>query len=125
MKRLPVHPAQYTLVGLALAMFFLLLLALSEHMAFGIAYLIAAIACVGLVSFYLAGVLGGWLRGLGFGGLLAALYGALYGLLVSEDNALLMGALLLFGVLGLAMWVTRKFDWYRLTQRGTTPATAT
>ncbi|MBK8337706.1 MAG: cell envelope integrity protein CreD [Sterolibacteriaceae bacterium] len=119
MKRLPVHPAQYTLVGLALAMFFLLLLALSEHMAFGIAYLIAASACVGLVTFYLAGVLGGWLRGLGFGGLLATLYGALYGLLVSEDNALLMGALLLFGVLGLAMWVTRKFDWYRLTVRPT------
>ena len=71
MKRLPVHPAQYTLVGLALALFFLLLLALSEHLAFGIAYLIAASACVGLVTFYLAGVLGGWLRGLGFGGLLA------------------------------------------------------
>ena len=123
MKRLPVHPAQYTLVGLALAMFFLLLLALSEHMAFGIAYLIAASACVGLVTFYLAGVLGGWLRGLGFGALLAALYGALYGLLNSEDNALLMGALLLFGVLGLAMWLTRKFDWYRLTLR-TAPGVA-
>lgn len=115
MKRLPVHPAQYTLVGLALALFFLLLLALSEHMAFGIAYLIAAGVCVGLVSFYLAGVLGGWLRGLGFGALLASLYGALYGLLISEDNALLMGALLLVGVLGVAMWVTRRFDWYRLT----------
>ena len=125
MKRLPVHPAQYTLVGLALAMFFLLLLALSEHIAFGAAYLIAASACVGLVGFYLAGVLGSALRGGAFAGLLAALYGALYGLLVSEDNALLMGALLLFGVLGVAMWVTRKFDWYRMTLRSSTPASAT
>ncbi|MBK6974024.1 MAG: cell envelope integrity protein CreD [Sterolibacteriaceae bacterium] len=125
MKRLPVHPAQYTLVGLALAMFFLLLLALSEHMAFDLAYLIAASACVGLVSFYLAGVLGGWRRGAGFGALLATLYGALFGLLNSEDNALLMGALLLFGVLGLAMWLTRRFDWYALTLRATpTPTQA-
>ncbi|HMV54787.1 MAG TPA: cell envelope integrity protein CreD [Rhodocyclaceae bacterium] len=124
MKRLPVHPAQYTLVGLALAMFFLLLLALSEHIAFGAAYLIAASACVGLVGFYLAGVLGSALRGAAFAGLLAALYGALYGLLVSEDNALLMGALLLFGVLGLAMWVTRRFDWYRMAPRGGAPGTA-
>jgi len=115
LKRLPVHPAQYTLVGLALAMFFLLLLALAEHMAFDIAYLIAAGACVGLVTFYLAGVLGGWLRGAGFGALLATLYGALYGLLNSEDNALLMGAMLLFGLLGLAMWLTRRLDWYALT----------
>lgn len=124
MKRLPVHPAQYALVGLALAMFFLLLLALSEHLAFGIAYSIAASACVGLVSFYLASVLGSRLRGAAFGALLAALYGALYGLLISEDNALLMGALLLFGVLGVAMWVTREFDWYRLTLRAaaTVPA---
>lgn len=125
MKRLPVHPAQYTLVGLALAMFFLLLLALSEHLAFGIAYLIAASACVGLVSFYLASVLGSRLRGAAFGALLASLYGALYGLLISEDNALLTGALLLFGVLGVAMWVTREFDWYRLTLRAATGAPAT
>lgn len=117
MKRLPVHPAQYALVGLALAMFFLLLLALSEHLAFGIAYLIAAGACVGLVGSYLAGVLASRLRGAAFGALLAALYGALYGLLISEDNALLMGALLLFGVLGVAMWVTRRFDWYRMALR--------
>ncbi len=102
-RRLAVPPSRIsTLVGLALAMLFLLLLALSAQMAFGFAPLIAASARVGVVTLYLAGVLGGWLRGTGFGALLAALYGALYGLLVSEDNALLLS-----GVLGVAMWVTR------------------
>ncbi len=46
--------------------------------------------------------------------MLTALYGVLYSLLISEDNALLMGSLLLFGILASIMWVTRKFDWYEL-----------
>ena len=54
LKRLPIHRAQYALVGLALATFFLLLIALSEHIAFGLAYLIAAGACIALLGFYLA-----------------------------------------------------------------------
>ena len=57
LKRLPIHPAQYSLVGLALATFFLLLIALSEHITFWIAYLIAATACIGLLGFYLSAVL--------------------------------------------------------------------
>ena len=51
---------------------------------------------------------------IGFAALLTVLYGALYGLLVSENNALLMGSLLLFVILALAMWVTRRVDWYAL-----------
>ena len=46
--------------------------------------------------------------------MLTALYGVLYSLLVSEDNALLMGSLLLFGILSVIMWITRKVDWYDL-----------
>ena len=57
LKRLAIHPIQYLLVGLALAIFFLLLLSLSEHMAFWIAYLIASIACIGLLAVYLSAVL--------------------------------------------------------------------
>jgi inner membrane protein len=113
-KRLRIHPAQYLLVGLALALFFLLLLSLSEHIPFGPAYAIAAAACIGLQGFYLSHVLGSLARGLSFAGLLAALFGALYGLLVNEDSALLMGSLLLFGLLALAMVVTRRLDWYRV-----------
>ncbi|MEJ1096513.1 MULTISPECIES: cell envelope integrity protein CreD [unclassified Pseudoxanthomonas] len=114
-KRLPIHPLQYLLVGLALAIFFLLLLSLSEHIDFWKAYLISAVACIGLQFVYLSGVLKSWLRAAGFATMLTALYGVLYGLLVSEDNALLMGSLMLFGILAVIMWVTRKVDWYDLS----------
>ncbi|WP_299582345.1 cell envelope integrity protein CreD [uncultured Microbulbifer sp.] len=112
LKRLAVHPVQYALVGLALALFYLLLLSLSEHIAFAKAYVLSASACVGLIGFYTSAVLRSWHRGLGFAGLLAALYALLYGLLSAEDYALLMGSLLVFGVLGCTMVLTRKLDWY-------------
>ena len=109
-----VHPLHYLLVGLALALFFLLLLALAEHLGFGLAYALAAGACIALIGYYLSGVLGGAKRGLGLAALLGALYGALYGLLQSEDHALLLGAVLLFGVLAATMVLTRRIDWARL-----------
>ncbi|MEB1412234.1 cell envelope integrity protein CreD [Xanthomonas campestris pv. campestris] len=113
-KRLPIYPVQYLLVGLALAIFFLLLLSLSERIAFWQAYLVSAVACIGLQCVYLSGVLRSWARAGGFSVMLTALYGVLYSLLISEDNALLMGSLLLFGILACIMWVTRKLDWYEL-----------
>jgi len=113
-KRLPIHPLQYLLVGLALAIFFLLLLSLSEHIPFWQAYLVSAVACIGLQFFYLSGVLRSRGRAAGFASMLTVLYGALYGLLASEDNSLLMGSLLLFGILAAIMWITRKIDWYEL-----------
>lgn len=111
--QLRIHPIQYGLVGLALSIFFLLLVSLSEHIAFGVAYLAASTACVALIGYYLCHVLGRFWRGIGFAAMLAALYAALYGLLVSEDNALLMGSLLLFAILAGIMVATRKVDWYR------------
>lgn len=113
-KRVPVHPIQYLLVGLAIAIFFLLLVSLSEHIAFGIAYLVAAVACIGLIGFYLSAVLRSTARGLGFAAMLGTLYATLYGLLLSEDNALVLGAGLLFVILAAIMVATRKVDWYRL-----------
>ncbi|MBB3120159.1 cell envelope integrity protein CreD [Pseudoduganella violacea] len=114
LKRLPIHPVQYGLVGLALAMFFLLLVSLSEHMPFLVAYLLASVACIVLIGFYLGHALGDRRRGWGFGVALSLLYGILYGLLNSENNALLMGAILLFAVLAAVMVATRKVDWYDL-----------
>ena len=113
-KQLPIHPVQYGLVGLALAIFFLLLVSLSEHIAFRWAYLAASAACIGLLGFYLTAVLRSVGRGLGFAAMLATLYAALYGLLVSEDNALVLGSGLLFVILAAIMVVTRKVDWYQL-----------
>jgi len=112
LKSLRIHPAQYLLVGLALALFFLLLLSLSEQVSFDLAYALAAGACIALQGFYLSHVLHSVRRGLGFAGLLTALFGALYGLLINEDTALLMGSLLLFGLLAMVMVITRRLDWY-------------
>lgn len=113
-KRLRIHPIQYTLVGLSLALFFLLLLSLSEHIAFAYAYLAASGACIGLLGFYLSFVLHSVKRGAVFSALLAVLYAALYGLLLSEDNALMLGSLLLFAILAGIMTLTRRVDWYSL-----------
>ncbi|RQO52951.1 cell envelope integrity protein CreD [Pseudomonas sp. KBW05] len=117
LKSLAVHPIQYALVGFALAFFYLLLLSLSEHIGFALAYLISASACVLLIGFYVCHVLRSIRHGLGFSAGLAALYGLLYGLLSAEDYALLMGSLLLFGLLGTVMVLTRKLDWYGVGKR--------
>ncbi|HEY1140039.1 MAG TPA: cell envelope integrity protein CreD [Lysobacter sp.] len=114
-KQLPIHPVQYGLVGLALAIFFLLLVSLSEHIPFPWAYLAASVACIGLLGFYLSAVLRSAGRGWGFAAMLATLYAALYGLLISEDNALVLGAGLLFVILATIMVITRKVDWYQLS----------
>jgi inner membrane protein len=123
LRRLALHPVQYTLVGLALAIFFLLLVALSEHIAFAAAYAIAATACVGLVSAYLMRALRSVRLGLAFGAALSALYAMLYALLKAEDYSLLGGSLLLFGLLAAVMFGTWGLDWYKLTEgiRGQSP----
>ena len=117
LRSLAVHPLQYGLVGLALAMFFLLLVSLSEHLGFMQAYVIASTACVGLIVVYLGAVLASWWRALAMGGLLAGLYGVLYMLLISEDNALLMGSVFLFVLLAAVMLGTRRIDWYSAGRR--------
>jgi inner membrane protein len=114
LEQLRIHPLQYGLIGLALAVFFLLVIGLSEHLAFAWAYLIAATACISLLGYYLAHALKSRLRGLGFAAMFTLLYGVLYGLLLSEDNALVMGSLLLFAALAAIMVLTRKVDWYAL-----------
>ena len=120
-KRLAIHPIQYGLVGLALAIFFLLLLSLSEHYEFWIAYLVSSVACIGLLAVYLSSVLHSRIRGIGFAAMLTMLYAALYGLLVSEDNALVLGSLMLFAILTAIMVITRKVDWYDLGGSGIAP----
>ncbi len=112
LAELKIHPVQYGLVGLAQAVFFLLLLSLSEHLGFGISYTAASTATIGLIVFYVCHVLKGIRRGFAFGGLLALLYGVLFALLQSEDHALVAGSALVFGLLTLVMLVTRKVDWY-------------
>lgn len=121
-KRWRIHPMQYLMIGAALVLFFLLLLSLSEQLGFLVAYLAASAGCIALLTHYLRHVLGGWRAALGSSGLLVALYGVLYGILVSEDNALMMGSLLLFGVLAAVMVATRRIDWYSVMGSGSAAA---
>jgi inner membrane protein len=108
------HPLQYLLVGLALSMFYLLLIALSEHIAFALAYVTAAAALVGLIGTYLAGALRSTWRGVIAGSVMSLVYGLLYMLVLSENYSLLLGSIILFAALAAVMMATRRVDWYRL-----------
>ena len=110
-----VHPVQYLFVGFALCIFYLLLLALSEHIGFDAAYLTAAAANIGLIAWYWTWVIhSGARHGVLMGVVLSTLYGYLYLLLRLEDYSLLAGAVGLFVMLAAVMFLTRKIDWYTL-----------
>ena len=109
-----VHPVQYALVGLVLCLFFLLLLSLSEHIAFGWAYALACAACVPLLGVYAGHAFGRARDGWTSGGGMALLYAMLYVLLQREQTALLIGSLGLFAAVAAVMWLTRRVDWYAL-----------
>jgi inner membrane protein len=115
MRRLRVHPVQYALVGSALAIFFLLLVSLSEHIDFALAYAVASTACTLLLGYYAVHVLHSGRLGAGFAGGIGVLYGFLFLLLHSEQSALVLGSMLLFMVLAGVMVVTRRIDWYAVT----------
>ncbi|WP_311335668.1 inner membrane CreD family protein [Cardiobacterium hominis] len=117
LRGLRIHPVQYTLVGAAVCIFYLLLLSLGEYTGFTAAYLIAALACNGLITGYLSAVLGGMRRAAVLGGLLVIAYAVLYLLLQSQEYTLLIGSLLLFATLAGVMYGTRHFDWYDLKKR--------
>jgi inner membrane protein len=110
--RQKIHPFQYLMVGAALSLFYLLLLSISEFIGFSWAYLIAAVASTALITWYCRFFLGGGARTLMIGAGLAGVYTFLYITLRQQDYALLMGAIALFIVLAIVMYVTRKVDWY-------------
>lgn len=109
-----IHIFQYGLVGCALALFYLLLLAFSEQIGFTSAYAVGATAVVSQIVFYTHAVLGSARRTGVLGGLLALLYAGLYLLMQTEDFALLIGAVALFVGLTAIMAVTRRIDWYAI-----------
>jgi inner membrane protein len=106
-----VSPVEYLLVGAALVLFFVLLLAFAEVIGFAPAYLVASAAIVGLETAYSAAVLRSWRRAGFIFGLLTALYGVLYVLLSLEDFSLLIGSLMLFAALAAVMYLTRNLNW--------------
>jgi inner membrane protein len=117
LRRIFIHPFQYLLVGLALTVFYLLLLSLSEHLGFNTAYLISSIATIGLICGYSSSMLG--IRRLVWQlmGMLIAVYGFIFVLLQLEDFALLAGSIGVFVALAVVMYSSRKVDWYNLGNR--------
>lgn len=111
------HPIQYLLVGAAQCLYYLLLLALTEHLGFKISYWLSSAATILLISAYARTILASRKLALALLGWLTALYGYLYFILRLEDYALLAGALGLFVLLATFMWTTRRLDWYSLTFR--------
>ncbi|UYQ93103.1 cell envelope integrity protein CreD [Chitinophaga horti] len=110
-----VHPLQYMLIGLALCIFYTLLIAISEQLNFTIAYAIAATMTVGLITFYLSSVFKNTRTGLVIGGALGGLYAFLYVIIRSEDQALLMGSIGLFVTLAVVMFISRRIRWEKLS----------
>jgi inner membrane protein len=109
-----VHPIQYLLLGGAICLFYLLLLALAEHVGFGIAYALGAVLVTAQVSTYSAVALKSKWRALVLGSVVGGLYVYLYVLLQLQDYALLIGAIGLFVALSVIMYATRRVDWYAM-----------
>jgi inner membrane protein len=107
-----VHPVQYVLIGLALVIFYTLLLSIGEFTGFNIAYGIATLATVGLVGLYAIQLFKSIPIGSLLGCFLGMLYGYIYILIQLEDTALLAGSIGLFVLLGVAMHFSRKVKWY-------------
>lgn len=109
---LRLHAVHYGLVGAALCLFYLALLALGEVLPPGTAYLGAAVASSMLIVGYSASILRSWARAGTIAVLLAAEHSVLYVVLRMEDYALLAGTAALFAALAAVMWFTRKVDWF-------------
>jgi len=110
-----IHPFQYALVGLALCLFYVLLVSLSEHIAFNLAYGVAAFAIIAIIIFYAYHVF----RSVRLTGLLALLLTGIYLFvfvtLQLADYALLIGSIGLLVILGVTMYYTRNINWYKLS----------
>ncbi|HBR1741731.1 TPA: cell envelope integrity protein CreD [Klebsiella pneumoniae] len=124
LTRRPLHPMQYLLVGLSLVLFYLVLLALSEHIGFTAAWLAASLSGAVMNGIYLQAVLRGWRNSLLFVAALLLLDGVMWFLLHSEDSALLLGTGVLALALSVLMFLTRRVDWYALSlPKGAVPPT--
>ena len=112
-KAKPIHPVQYLLIGIALIVFYTLLLSFSEHMNFGLSYLIASVMTIAMIVVFMASITKDKKTALGIGILLFVLYAFIFVLLQLESYALLVGSVGLFIILGIAMFATQKIDWYK------------
>ena len=107
-----IHPFHYILVGLAICLFFTLLISMSEHIRFSLAYLTATVMTVVLVTWYSYSILKEKKLAQLIGAVLALLYAFIFIIVRLEDFALLVGSIGLFIALAIVMHYARKVDWY-------------
>ena len=111
LSKINIHPFQYLMIGLALTMFYTLLVSISEHSNFLKAYLIAGISVILLITLYSKSILKTFKFPLFIGASLSALYAFIYVIIQLENYALLVGSIGLFLILAIVMFVSRKIDW--------------
>lgn len=114
LNRVFIHPVQYILVGIALVVFYTLLLSLSEHIGFNTAFVISALATLVLVTGYVRAILKSMRLALVVSGILLLLYAFIFIIIQLQDYALLFGSIGLFVVLAVVMYLSRQIDWYGL-----------
>ena len=112
LQKKQVHPLQYVLVGIALCVFYTLLLSISEYTGFNLAYIISAVATVLLISLYTLGIFRQVKIAAGFAAALGGLYTYLFVLIQLQDYALLFGSIGLFVIIAIIMFYSRKINWY-------------
>lgn len=114
LKKTFIHPIQYLLVGIALIVFYTLLISFSEHIAFNYAYILSTLLTLGLVGLYTKAILKSNQISLLIAGILTILYTFIFTIIQLESYALLIGSIGMFLILSLVMYMSRKIDWYSI-----------
>lgn len=115
LNKLFIHPIQYILVGMALVVFYTLLLSISEHLNFNLAFLVSALATLLLIAGYVKAILKSKALTYFIVAVLTILYSFIFIIIQLQDFALLIGSIGIFIILGLTMYYSRKIDWFSLT----------
>lgn len=114
LNKILIHPIQYILVGIALVLFYILMLAFSEQIYFDLAYILAAVMTIGLIVLYCRSILKSWGLAAMTGAILTILYGFIFVIIQIQDYALLFGSLGIFLILAVTMYFSRKVDWFSI-----------
>lgn len=107
-----IHPFQYTLIGAALIVYYILLLSLAEHTGFNLAYITASLTMILMVSLYALSFLPGKKMALLLAALLVTFYAYIFVITQAQDYSLLLGSIGLLAIIGTIMYVSRKINWY-------------
>ena len=110
-SKIPIHPFQYLMIGLALVLFYTLLISISEHKNYFFAYLVSGVAIVSLITIYSRSILKSTKFTMLILGSMLGLYSFIFVIIQLEDYALLVGSIGLFVILATIMYTSRKIDW--------------